>query len=579
MNLYEIREQLRKGATIYTLPLEVTFYARVSTSSDEQLNSIANQISYFEQKIQQNPLWTFVPGYIDEGISGISTQKREQFNRMIADAKRGKFNLILTKEISRFARNTIDSLTYVSQLLQQDVGVYFETDNLNTLEPDSDLRLTIMSSIAQEEVRKLSERVKFGHRKSIENGKVLGNSRIFGYDHIDCKLVINQSEAEMVHKVFTLYAQGISFRQITRYLYEAGYRNRNGNPIHHNTLIGILTNPKYKGYYCGGKVQILDYKTKKQHFLPQDRWLMYKDESGETVPAIVEEELWEKANQIYKLRSKQAQVQKNPYQRSLYSGKLMCMEHSAPFYRNSYTYKGIKRMLWYCKHKKEDFGEACVAPRLYEDELETIITAAMTPILQNRTQFLSQYLEIYREVLKNKSYQQDMLRIQKQIEQINARKNKLLDLSLDGKISNQEFGARNDAFNHQLDKCQQELEGYQALEQEQKQVDKQVRRISKVLDTLLTDNQIDIHLALELIDKIWIGRLDQQGNVDIQLVLKTTSALSVCYNKQDKIVWSSGSMLKKMMPKLQIPLQRTNRRLAQHTYNLVAQVDVGILVG
>ena len=175
MDILNIRTLLRTKS-IYDIPLRVTFYARVSSDTDEQINSLDNQISYYEEFIQKNEKWTYVPGYVDEGLSGISTKKRKHFNEMIADAKEGMFDLIITKEISRFARNTLDSLQYTRELLNMGVGVFFQNDNINTLDEDAELRLTIMSSIAQDELRKLSSRVKFGHQQAIKSSVVLGNS-------------------------------------------------------------------------------------------------------------------------------------------------------------------------------------------------------------------------------------------------------------------------------------------------------------------------------------------------------------------------------------------------------------------
>ena len=161
VTIRRLREQIRQGKTIYDLPLRVTFYARVSTEKVEQQGSLENQIQYYTEFIQKNPNWTYVPGYIDEGISGTSTYKRDSFLRMIEDAKRGVFAFIITKEISRFARNTLDSIQYTQELLDNNVGVLFQNDNINTLDSDSEFRLIVMAGVAQDEVRKLSERLKF----------------------------------------------------------------------------------------------------------------------------------------------------------------------------------------------------------------------------------------------------------------------------------------------------------------------------------------------------------------------------------------------------------------------------------
>ena len=194
MDIHTIRQQLRTKS-IYSIPLRVTFYARVSSESDEQLNSLGNQITYYESLIKKNSAWTFVKGYIDDGLFGISTKKRERFNQMISDAKSDMFDLIITKEISRFACNTLDPLKYTRELLNDGVGVFFQNDNIITLDEDSELRLSIMSSIAQDELRKLSSRVKFGHQQAIKSNVVLGNSSIFGYRKDDKRLVIDKSQA------------------------------------------------------------------------------------------------------------------------------------------------------------------------------------------------------------------------------------------------------------------------------------------------------------------------------------------------------------------------------------------------
>ena len=242
MDLHTIR-QLLKTKSIYDIPLRVTFYARVSSESDEQLNSLSNQIAYYENKIKQVGCWTFVPGYIDEGISGMSTKKREDFNRMMDDAAQDMFDLIITKEISRFARNTLDSIQYTRQLLGFGVGAFFENDNINTLDEDSEFRLTIMAGVAQDEIRKLSSRVKFGHQQAIKSKVVLGNSRIFGYTKNGGKLVIDEKEAKMVRELFELYAtDNYSMKQIEVIFWNKGYRNLNGKKIAHSTMSNMIAN-------------------------------------------------------------------------------------------------------------------------------------------------------------------------------------------------------------------------------------------------------------------------------------------------------------------------------------------------
>ena len=202
MDIHSVRQQLRMKS-IYDIPLRVTYYSRVFSEPDERLNSLGNQISYYEDFIRENAEWTFVQGHIDEGQSGISTKRRENFNRMVDDAETG---LVITKEISRFARNMLDSIQYTRQLLNAGVGVFFQNDSINTFDEDSELRLSIIFSIAQDELHKLSSSVKFGHQQAIKQNVVPGNSRIFGYIKNDGHLMIDEDQAVMVRELFELYA-------------------------------------------------------------------------------------------------------------------------------------------------------------------------------------------------------------------------------------------------------------------------------------------------------------------------------------------------------------------------------------
>ena len=376
MDLCKIRNEISKGESIYNIPLRVTFYARVSSEKDEQLNSLDNQISYYTNLIKDNPTWEYVPGYIDEGISGISTQKRENFNRMIKDAREKKFDFVITKEISRFARNTLDSIQFTRELLSYGVGVLFQNDNINTLDEDSELRLSIMSSIAQDELRKLSSRIKFGHQQAIKNNVVLGNGRIFGYDKKDKKLVINEEEAKMVRELFELYATDeYSMKQIEDIFWEKGYRNHNGNKIAHTTMSNTISNPKYKGYYVGNKVKVVDMFTKKQHFLPPEEWVMFKDETGEIVPAIVSEELWDAANAVLSKRSKDVKTRQNKYNHSnMLTGKLFCMHCGSAYYRKDrIDRKGNKNSKWVCSGKIKNGASSCPSFAIFEEEIKPIL--------------------------------------------------------------------------------------------------------------------------------------------------------------------------------------------------------------
>ena len=480
MDIHSIRIQMRL-MSINDIPLRVTYYARVSSDSDPQLNSLTNQIAYYENLIKKNPAWTFVPGYIDEGLSGISTKKRENFNRMIEDASLGKFDLIITKEISRFARNTLDSIQYTRELLGYGVAVYFQNDNINTVEEDSELRLAIMSSIAQDELRKLSSRIKFGHQQAIKDHVVLGNSRIFGYRKDNKRLVIVEEQAQMVRELFEMYATGqYSMKQIEVIFWNKGYRNHNGNRIAHTTMSGMIANPKYKGYYVGNKVKVVDMFTKKQKFLPQEEWVMFKDESGDIVPAIVTEELWEQANLVLKKRSEDVKARQGICNhKNLLTGKLHCTCCGVPYYRrDSKDRRGNKNSVWRCSGKIKNGAESCLSFSIYEEEIKPLLFELFQSAEIAAEAMIERYLQLFQS-LDNGSAQKRKDAIEQQLLTIDRKKRKLLDFNIDGKITDTEYLKRSR-------ECEQEAE---ALEEELKCLEDQLQskeEFRKHLETLRT---------------------------------------------------------------------------------------------
>lgn len=295
MDLYKVRKELSIGVPLTNIPLRVTYYSRVSTTSEEQQNSLKNQQNYFEEIIKKNKNWTYINGYIDNGITGTSDIKRTSFMEMIKDANENKFDLIITKEISRFSRNTLDSIKYTRELLHNGVGVLFINDNINTILPDSELRLTIISSLAQDEIRKLSDRVKFGMKESIKKGNILGNQKLYGYKKTKDKYEINEQQAKVIIKIYKLYAnKNKSLHEIARVLKNENIKTNNNKYFSATSLSRLIRNPKYKGYYVGGKCEVIDYMTKKVKLIPKNKWIMYKD--YDKVPPIVSEYLWNKAN-------------------------------------------------------------------------------------------------------------------------------------------------------------------------------------------------------------------------------------------------------------------------------------------
>ncbi len=243
----------------------VCAYCRVSTDKSDQANSLENQKKYFTQYIKNKKCWVLSDIYVDEGITGTSTKKRNAFNKMISDARLKKFDLIVTKEISRFARNTLDSIYYTRLLKELGIGVLFLNDNINTLDADAELRLTIMSSIAQEESRKTAERVKWGQKRQMEKGVVFGRS-LLGYNVIDGKIFIEPNGAKIVKKIFDLFVNNqLSTHQIADILNNENYKTRDNKDWYNTAVLRILKNEKYCGDLIQKKTYTPNYLTHEKH--------------------------------------------------------------------------------------------------------------------------------------------------------------------------------------------------------------------------------------------------------------------------------------------------------------------------
>ena len=557
MDIYSVAQKMKdERKTIFDLELKVTFYARVSTTKEEQENSIENQISHFKEMIENNKNWTYVSGYVDR-IRGENAENREDFMRMIEDGKKGSFDLLLTKEVSRFARNTIDSLTYTRDLLRAGVGVFFQNDNICTIDTDSELRLTIMSSIAADEVRKLSERVKFGHKRSIENGHVMGNNRIFGYDKNNCKLIINEKEAEMIKLIFNLYSTGdYSVRKIENILYEKGYRGRNDTRIHHNTISGIIQNPKYKGYYCGNKVKIVDYRTKEQRFLPEDEWVMYKDETGDTVPQIIDEDLWAKCNDIFLSRSTAIKSREQSFKdSSVFTGKIWCASHDKPYWRTSYSNSiknGIPVYQWICSEKKRFGAKTCSSFAIMESELYSLISDYFKEVSQNIDDYISTFLRIYSEADTNDANQKQINKINAELTKQKLRRDKILDLYADGIIKKSELKERNDLINILISDLSKDLEYYKNKAIDSDKYVNEIKKIENYIKTMyhpeveMSKIQVD-EMAKTIIDRINVIPINEES-MKLEIKLKTGMDSDITYIRAgNRYGRRSGLIIKKMI--------------------------------
>ncbi len=370
---------------------KVAAYARVSTDSEEQQTSYAAQVSYYTNYIKSREDWEFVNVYTDEGISGTSTKKREGFQQMISDALDGKINLIVTKSVSRFARNTVDSLITVRKLKEKGVEVYFEKENIYTLDSKGELLITIMSSLAQEESRSISENVTWGQRKRMADGKVtIPYGRFLGYRKGEDGLPeIVPEEAEVVRLIYRSFMEGLTTNKIAKLLMEQNTpAPGGGEKWYSRTIESILNNEKYKGSALLQKKFTVDFLTKKQKVNEGEVPQYFVEDSH---PPIIDPDEFTLVQAEMARRKAIGRVYSSS---NIFSTKIICsccggyfgskVWHSTSKYR---------RVIWQCNHKFQN-GEKCDTPHLYEDTLREKFVIACGKICENKEDFLTSCRQI-----------------------------------------------------------------------------------------------------------------------------------------------------------------------------------------
>ena len=378
----------------------VAGYARVSTDSEEQQTSYEAQVSYYTEYIQKRDDWEFAGVYTDQGISATNTRHRDGFNAMIADALAGRIDLIVTKSVSRFARNTVDSLTTVRKLKEKGVEVYFEKENIYTLDSKGELFITIMSSLAQEESRSISENVTWGQRKRMADGKVtMPYGRFLGYRKGEDGLPeIVPEEAEVVRMIYKSFMEGMTPGMIVKMLMEQGVPAPGGGvKWYTHTIKSILTNEKYKGAALLQKKFTVDFLTKKQKVNEGEVPQYFIEDSH---PPIIEPQEFELVQAEIARRKEIGKVYSSS---NIFSTKLVCsccggffgskVWHSTSKYR---------RVIWQCNHKfsKSSGNEKCKTPHLYEDEIKKRFIEVCNRIASDKEDFLISCQQIV-EILSN----------------------------------------------------------------------------------------------------------------------------------------------------------------------------------
>lgn len=491
--------------------LRVAAYCRVSTDKDDQANSLISQRKYFVNYITCHDDWVLNDIYFDEGISGTQTRKRAGFNAMIEEAMQGGIDLILTKEVCRFARNTVDTLSYTRKLKDKGIGVIFTIDNIDTRDSDGELRLTIMASIAQEESRKTSERVKWGQKRRMEQGIVFGRDLI-GYTVQNGELAINEEEAPIVRAIFYKYTnEGKGTHVIARELLEEGLRPKRVKLWSNTVILRVLRNEKYVGDLCQKKTYTPNYLTHAKKYNRGNEEMVYLKDHHEP---IIDRDLWNRTQEELMRRSPSEGEKSRHSNRYWCSGKLYCGLCGRRFVSRTKKLKnGEIYRAWRCyaaaNHgagKVSDTGEkiGCENGSMNERALLACVHYCVCLLQMDLKDLKKEILQEIKAVKGSVEKKPVSMCIREKMDNLNIKKRKAIDFMLDGLISKPDFQEQVKWYEEQLAELAAMLDNVQ---KENKLLSKQMSgevQYMTALDEIMTFDEINSSLYREILDKIVI---------------------------------------------------------------------------
>lgn len=518
MNQYERFNQEQKIADVKN---RVAAYCRVSTDHEDQANSFESQQRYFRQYIARNPDWELYGIFADEGISGTNTKKRKEFNRMIACAKNGDFDLIITKEISRFARNTLDSIYYTRDLKRHGVGVIFMNDNINTLDDDAELRLAIMSSIAQEESRKTSERVKWGQKRQMEQGVVFGRSML-GYDVAGGKMRINEEGAKVVRLIFHKFVnEGKGTHVIARELREEGIHPMRVKEWSNTVILRVIRNEKYCGDLVQKKTYTPDFLSHdKKYNRGQEEFIIIKDHHE----PIISRELFDEANRILDEKSRSQKGKAKYSSRYPFSGKIKCGCCGASYVARYKTRKdGSRYKAWRCneaaKHGRPHIDKAgnqlgCTGLSIRNEDAIHIMYLVTKSLKYNREKITNHLISIIKSIIAMDTTGTDVGKLKAQIATIEDKRTKVIDIYMDGNITKEEFSAARskcDAEIAELESVIDRMDKQQAMMNRQQELMQEIRT---AIYEMVSGMEYEDDFYKRILDKMVVIDKD---NIDVYL--------------------------------------------------------------
>lgn len=508
--------------------LRVVAYARVSTDNDEQLNSYESQKKYYKEKIISNEDWSYQGIYADEGISGTQDFKRENFMKMIEDALNSKFDLVLTKSISRFARNTLDTLKYVRLLKEKNIAILFEEENINTLEMSGELLLTVLSSVAQQESETISSHVKLGLKMKSERGELVGFNNCFGYcyDSKTNTMSIVEEEAELVKFMFKTYLEGHGADFIAKKLTEMGVSTRrNRGKWSATTVMGILKNEKYIGDVLQGKTFTTDPITHKRLVNCGESDQYYMKNHHE---AIISREEYDKVQEILKERCGARATGRrlgNIGRKYPFSGKMKCGFCGATYVRRCMYSKKGSTVIWDCLTNIETGKDSCKDSKAMRENLVENAFVDAYQKLCSRKDFNSEdLLQTITNCMKDGSVEEKLKVAKKNKAKYETQIHKLVDLMLDGTIDKDLFETKKEKYERKLENTTKEIEQYELLCEDDEKIEAGINKIKNALNSKEILEGFDRDVFDALVDYIIIGGYDDSGKKDenmIRFICKT----------------------------------------------------------
>ena len=488
--------------------LRVAAYARVSTDNEEQLNSYESQKQYYREKILSNKNWDFVGIYADEGISGTQVYKREEFMNMINDAVNNKFDLLLTKSISRFARNTLDTLKYVRLLKEHNIAIQFEEEGINTLEMTGELLLAVLSSVAQQESETISSHVRLGLKMKSERGELVGFNNCYGYNY-DSKtneMEIVEEEAQIVKFIFKLYVSGHGCDYIAKRLNEMNIPKRKPGKWSSGTVLGIIKNEKYVGDVIQGKTYTIDAISHKRqrNFGESEKWHM-KDHHE----AIISREDFEKAENIRKSRCGIRVTGRrlgNKSKMYTFSGKIKCGFCGTSYSRRRMYSKSENIVIWDCIKDIECGADSCkYSKAMRENMIEKAFVDAYNMLCSAKDLNIEELLSTIKKAMETDGNKDKIQNLKRNQDNLISQKNRLLDLLIKETITEEAYNQKNYQLEEKINKLKHKIEQHTVLEEDKTKIDNGIIKIKEAINTKEIMSKFDSEVFEALVEYVIIG--------------------------------------------------------------------------